>query len=163
MPPNVDHEELKVQEALKLMKENPRMKAAEAARQTRASYECLRSFTGPTINICECPAKSRGQCGHRSSCHTQPDLCKSLVNHPQDKHFSVFSRVRFNLLLVNQQMHAETRGLFAEKPIIICSPECFENFVKYMAGGSVRHHWVRRINVYLHNFLDGVDKAVRPW
>ena len=42
MPPNVDHEELKVKEALKLIKANPRIKAAEAACQTRASYERLR-------------------------------------------------------------------------------------------------------------------------
>jgi hypothetical protein len=42
MPPNADHEELKVQEALQLMKENPEMTAAEAARQTRAPYERLR-------------------------------------------------------------------------------------------------------------------------
>jgi hypothetical protein len=42
MPSNADHEEEKVQAALRLMKSNPGMKAAEAARQTRASYERVR-------------------------------------------------------------------------------------------------------------------------
>ena len=38
MTPSDEHEEKKVQDALALIRENPRMKAAEAARRTRASY-----------------------------------------------------------------------------------------------------------------------------
>ena len=38
MPPRLDREEQKVQNALNLMKKNPEMKAKEAVRETRASY-----------------------------------------------------------------------------------------------------------------------------
>ena len=42
MPPADEHEEQKVQKALALLRENPRMKMAEAARRTRASYDRVR-------------------------------------------------------------------------------------------------------------------------
>jgi hypothetical protein len=42
-----EHEEKRVQDALALMRENPRMKATEAARQSRASYpRVLRRIKG---------------------------------------------------------------------------------------------------------------------
>ena len=41
MPRDTDHEEIKVQEALALLKQHPTMTAADAARQTRASYHRL--------------------------------------------------------------------------------------------------------------------------
>ena len=42
MPPADEHEEEKVQKALKLLEENPRMSLAEAARKTRAAYHGVR-------------------------------------------------------------------------------------------------------------------------
>ena len=41
MPPADQHEEQKVQQALELIRQNPGIKLAEAARQTRASYPRL--------------------------------------------------------------------------------------------------------------------------
>src|SRR5436305_10561200 len=57
MPPKVDHEELKVEEAMALLKNNLGMKATKAARQTRASYpRLLRRLKGVP------PSNTRG--GH---------------------------------------------------------------------------------------------------
>ena len=42
MPPADEHEEQKVQKALALLRENPGMKIAEAARRTHASYDRVR-------------------------------------------------------------------------------------------------------------------------
>ena len=41
MPPADEHEEQKVQKALALLRENPGMKIAEAARRTHASYDYI--------------------------------------------------------------------------------------------------------------------------
>jgi hypothetical protein len=43
MPQDIDHEEKKVQDAIKLLENSDGMKIAEAARKTRCSYDRLRN------------------------------------------------------------------------------------------------------------------------
>ena len=63
MSQNVDHEESKVQEAIELMQANPKLKASQAARQSRCSYSRLtRRLRGVP------PSKFRG--GHNRKLST---------------------------------------------------------------------------------------------